>query len=316
MPSLIDLMLEGRKIQQHNPWPRAVVDISVWQFAASELAKGRCNLLGLWGEPAAVHMAIMDGDTAEIAVLSLDCPDRSFPSVGMHHPPALRLERTINDLFGLSAAGLPDTRRWLDHNNWRLRFPLGERIDALPKAAPYRFLPVEGDGLHQIAVGPVHAGIIEPGHFRFTASGETVVRLEQRLGYAHKGIEGLMTGASVERAVQLAGRVSGDSTVAYSYAFSRAAEAALGLVVPGRAVWLRALLAELERLANHLGDVGAICNDASFTLMHAHCGVLRENVLRAAHTAFGHRLMRDIIVPGGITRDLTEAGEAVIRATV
>ena len=186
----------------------------------------------------------------------------------------------------------------------------------MSQASPYRFLPVEGDGLHQIAVGPVHAGIIEPGHFRFTASGETVVRLEQRLGYTHKGIEGLMTGASLERAVQLAGRVSGDSTVAYAYAFSRAAEAALGLVVPDRAVWLRALFAELERLANHLGDIGAICNDASFTLMHAHCSVLRESVLRASNTAFGHRLMRDMIVPGGVTRDLDEVGKGAILTTI
>src|SRR5436305_12737930 len=316
MPSLIDLMLEGRKIRQHNPWPRAVVDVSVWNLAAGELAKGRWNLLGLWGEPAAVHMAIMDADTAEIAVVSLDCSQRSFPSVGMHHPPALRLERTINDLFGLSAEGLPDTRPWLDHDNWRLRFPLGDRIETLPKTAAYRFLPVQGDGLHQIAVGPVHAGIIEPGHFRFTASGETVVRLEQRLGYTHKGIEGLMTGASVERAVQLAGRVSGDSTVAYAYAFAKAVEAALQLIVPDRAVWLRALLAELERLANHLGDIGAICNDASFSLMQAHCNVLREDILRAANTAFGHRLMRDVIVPGGVARDLDHKGQASIRAAL
>ena len=129
---------------------------------------------------------------------------------------------------------MPDGRPWLDHNRWGVRFPLGDRIDALSTTAPYRFLPADGDGLHQIAVGPVHAGIIEPGHFRFTASGETVVRLEQRLGYTHKGIEGLMRGASVERGAQLAGRVSGDSTVAYAYAFSRAAEAALQLAVPPR----------------------------------------------------------------------------------
>src|SRR6266404_5146375 len=316
MASLTDLMLEGRRIQQHNPWPRAVVDASAWTLAASELARGRCSLLGLWGEPSAVHMAVMDETTADIAVVSLDCPDRSYPSVGLHHPPALRLERAVHDLFGLSAEGSPDTRPWLDHNHWGVRFPLGHRIDALPTAAPYRFLPADGEGLHQIAVGPVHAGIIEPGHFRFTASGETVVRLEQRLGYTHKGIEGLMRGASLERAVQLAGRVSGDSTVAYSYAFSRAAEAALGLVVPGRAVWLRALLAELERLANHLGDIGAICNDASFTLIHAHCSVLRESVLRASHRAFGHRLMRDVIVPGGLVRKLEETGQAAIRATL
>jgi Ni,Fe-hydrogenase III large subunit len=316
MPSLIDLMLEGRGVQQHRPWPRAMVDAQLWKFAASELGQGRWSLLDLWGESATVHMAIMDEHTAEIVVVSLDCPGRNYPSVGKHHPPALRLERTINDLFGLSAEGLPDTRPWLDHDRWGVRFPLGNRVDASSRAAPYRFLPAEGDGLHQIAVGPVHAGIIEPGHFRFTASGETVVRLEQRLGYTHKGIEGLMTGASLERAVELAGRVSGDSTVAYAYALSKAAEAALELVVPDRAVWLRALLAELERLANHLGDIGAICNDASFTLIHAHCSVLRESVLRASNTAFGHRLMRDVIIPGGVNHELDDEGREIIRTTL
>src|SRR6202166_2632348 len=316
MPSLIDRILEGREIRQRNPWPRAEVGAHLWRFVINELAQGRLGLLGLWGEPSTVHMAVMDGDTAEIAVLSLDCPDRVYPSVGALHPPALRLERTAQDLFGLVAQGLPDTRPWLDHNQWGVRFPLGERTDALPNPAPDRFLPVEGDGVHQIAVGPVHAGIIEPGHFRFTASGETVVRLEQRLGYTHKGIEGLIACADLERAAQLAGRVSGDSTVAYAYAFSRAAEAALELVVPDRAVWLRALLAELERLAHHLGDIGGICNDASFTLIHAHCSVLRESVLRASNTAFGHRLMRDVIIPGGVNHELDDEGREIIRTTL
>src|ERR1700686_2244676 len=316
MPSLIDLMLEGRGVRQHRPWPRAMVDAQLWKFAASELGQGRWSLLDFWGEPATVHMAIMDEHTAEIVVVSLDCPDRNYPSVGKHHPPALRLERTINDLFGLSAEGLPDTRPWLDHDRWGVHFPLGNRVDGSSRAVPYRFLPAEGDGLHQIAVGPVHAGIIEPGHFRFTASGETVVRLEQRLGYVHKGIEGLMNGATLDRGVQLAGRVSGDSTVAYAYAFSKAVEAALQLAVPDRAVWLRALLAELERLANHLGDIGAICNDAAFGLMQAHCNVLREDVLRAANAAFGHRLMRDVIVPGGLGRDLDENGRTAIRTAL
>jgi Ni,Fe-hydrogenase III large subunit len=261
-----------------------------------------------------VHMAISDRSGNEIAVLSLECPDRSYPSVAMRHPPAIRLERAINDLFGLSAEGLPDPRPWLDHGCWGMRAPLGEHATALSKAVPYSFLPVEGEGLHQIPVGPVHAGIIEPGHFRFTASGETVARLEQRLGYTHKGIEALMSGAGLDQAAQLAGRVSGDSTVAYAYAFARAVESALAIAIPDRAVWLRALLAELERLANHLGDIGAICNDASFVLMHAHCSVLRESVLRAANDVFGHRLMRDIIVPGGVARDLAEDGKAIIRA--
>ncbi|MGA7803717.1 NADH-quinone oxidoreductase subunit C [Bradyrhizobium sp.] len=314
MPSLIDLGPQGLRIERHRPWPRSVVDAATWKVAIGELARGHLSLLGLWGEAATVHLAIADEATADIAVISLECPDRLYPSVGARHPPAIRLERTIADLFGLSADGAPDNRPWLDHDRWGVCFPLAGRIDVPEEASAYPFLTAQGDGLHQIAVGPVHAGIIEPGHFRFTASGETVVRLEQRLGYTHKGIEGLMREASLERAVQLAGRVSGDSTVAYAYAFSRAAEAALELAVPERAVWLRALLAELERLANHLGDIGAICNDASFALLHAHCSVLRESVLRAAAIAFGHRLMRDIIVPGGVTCDLDETGQAAIVA--
>jgi Ni,Fe-hydrogenase III large subunit len=203
-------------------------------------------------------------------------------------------------------------RPWLDHGRGDSVSTgnAGPRRDALP------FLPVEGEHLHRIPVGPVHAGIIEPGHFRFTASGETIVRLEERLGYVHKGIEGLMAGADLARGAELAGRVSGDSTVAYAFAFARAVEAALQVEAPRRAQWLRALMAELERLANHFGDIGAICNDAAFSLLHAHCGVLREQVLRTADSCFGHRLMRDVIVPGGVARDLDPDGAAAIRALV
>ncbi len=150
----------------------------------------------------------------------------------------------------------------------------------------------------------MHAGIIEPGHFRFTAEGETVVRLEERLGYVHKGIESLMAGATSSGRRKLAARTSGDSTVAYAFAFAHAVEAALGVEAPPRARWLRALMAELERLANHFGDIGAICNDASFSLMHAHCGALREKVLRAAAACFGHRLMMDCVIPGGAAAEL------------
>ena len=154
----------------------------------------------------------------------------------------------------------------------------------------------------------MHAGIIEPGHFRFSCNGEAVVRLEERLGYVHKGIDGLMLGAPLDKAAKLAGRVSGDSTVAYAIAFARAVEAALGLEPPPRAIYLRALMGELERLANHFGDIGAICNDASFSLIHAHCGILREHVLRVADACFGHRLMMDRVVPGGTAVDLAPGG--------
>jgi Ni,Fe-hydrogenase III large subunit len=310
MTRLSDLV--GGRVKGHRPCPRIVVDGSEWERAIRLVADGAWTLAGLWGEAQSVHMAIRDQD-AHVAVVSLPCPDGRYPSVARLHAPAVRLERAIADLFGLTAESTPDARVWLDHGKWGATHPMGE---AGPSgcAEPYRFLRAEGESLHQIAVGPVHAGIIEPGHFRFHASGETIVRLEERLGYTHKGIESLMANADLEMAARLAGRVSGDSTVAYAIAFARAAEAALDIEAPPRAHWLRALMAELERLANHFGDIGAICNDASFALMHAHTSVLRERVLRAADRCFGHRLMRDCVKPGGVGVDLAEENVAPLRA--
>jgi len=314
MSMLSDLLEEGRLAAQHRPWPRIDVDASVWRVAAERLGAGQLTLLGLWGEPLRVHMALLDEAAGEIAVLSIDASSGRFPAISPFHPPAIRLERAIKDLFGLEPEAAMDRRPWLDHGRWGVAAPLGQAVALSVSPAPYAFLPAEGESLHQVPVGPVHAGIIEPGHFRFSASGETVVRLEERLGYVHKGIEGLMRGADLERAAKLAGRTSGDSAVAYGLAFARAIEAALGIEAPARAIWLRALMAELERLANHFGDIGAICNDASFSLMHAHCGVLRERALRAASAAFGHRLMRDCIVPGGVAVDLSPPGIVAIEA--
>jgi Ni,Fe-hydrogenase III large subunit len=304
--------IEGQRVEHHRPWPRVVTNENGWGATIDALAAGDWTLLGLWGETDAVHMAVRDDSAGEIAVVTLACPNGSFPSVGARHPPARRLERAIGSLFGLQATGSPDTRPWLDLGFWGVSHPLAARPDRAPSAMPYNFLPVEGEGLHQIPVGPVHAGIIEPGHFRFTANGETVARLEQRLGYVHKGIESLMAGAMLDQAAKLASRTSGDSTVAYALAFSHAVEAALEITVPPRAVYLRALMAELERLANHFGDIGAICNDASFSIMHAQCGILRELTLRAADTCFGHRLMMDVVVRGGVARDLAPGGAGAV----
>jgi Ni,Fe-hydrogenase III large subunit/Ni,Fe-hydrogenase III component G len=315
MASLLDIIPQGERVERHRPCPRLLVTPDVWRHVTGEIARGRATLLGLWGDRAGasmVHMAMTQDATGEIAVISLVCPAGEFPSVGALHPPAIRLERAIRSLYGFQPVGAPDTRPWLDLGFWDVQYPLGAHAPAPAQLSTYSFLPTEGEGLHQIPVGPVHAGIIEPGHFRFTANGETVARLEERLGYAHKGIESLMAGATIEKAARLAARTSGDSTVAYAIAFAHAVEAARGIEAPPRARYLRALMAELERLANHFGDIGAICNDASFSLMHAHCGVLREHVLRAAETSFGHRLMMDCVVPGGVAGDLRPEGSALI----
>ena len=311
MSVLTEMIADGRQAE-HRPWPRAIVDVEAWMFACRQLAEGRWSLSALWAEPDCVHMALFDAASNAFGIMSLSIVDGHFPSVGARHAPAIRLERAIHDLYGLVAQGSPDARPWLDHGRWGMRAPLGD-VQEPGTSAPYRFLPVEGHGVHQIPVGPVHAGIIEPGHFRFSASGETVVRLEERLGYAHKGIEALLVGAPLERAAKLAGRASGDTTVAYATAFAQAVEAACDIRVPARACTIRAIMLELERIANHLGDIGAICNDAAFSLMHAHCAVLRERVLRACDKAFGHRLMMDCVVPGGAIGDLDRSAGKCIR---
>ena len=279
-------------------WTRSELSREHWGHAALRLQRGELALLGLWAERRCAYMAVTEHDTNSFALLSVACEEGRFPSVGRLHSPAIRPERAIRDLVGLEAEGLPDTRPWLRHRG------------------AYAFLPASGESLHQIPVGPVHAGIIEPGHFRFTANGETVVRLEERLGYTHKGVDALLAGAPIERAAVLAGRVSGDSTVAFALAFARALEAALATEVPPRAVWLRGLLAELERLANHFGDIGAICNDAALAILHAHFGLLRERVLRTCSACFGHRLMMDRVVPGGLRCDLPQDGGQRLRELV
>ena len=306
--------IPGQRVEGHKPAPRVIVSRQTWRMLTGELAAGRMTLFGLWGDADKVHMALLQD--AKIVVVTIECQDGKFPSVGQVHPPAIRLERAIHDLCGSESPDLQDQRPWLDHGRWGVKGPLGTRVEAHSISTTYRFLPSEGESLHQIAVGPVHAGIIEPGHFRFTVNGETVVRLEQRLGYVHKGIESLMAGASIEKASRLAGRTSGDSTVAYALAFANAVEAAAEVQVPARAVFLRALMAELERLANHFGDIGAICNDASFVLMHAQTSILRERCLRTADVCFGHRLMMDRIMPGGLARDIAPEGQTQLRALI
>lgn len=314
---MIEFLASGERVAC-TPWPRYRLRREQWNALVLHLTIAEWPLVALWGDSGAVHIALYDEEVVTIAMASLDCPDGHFPSLSGVRPSAIRLERAAQDLYGLSADGLVDSRAWLDHGQWPNAAPSGGRsTTAIARpATQYNFLVVEGEGLHQIPVGPVHAGIIEPGGFRFHCNGETVARLEERLGYVHKGIETAMAGKPPEAAAQLAARLSGDSTVACSLAFARAIEAATGVEPPPRAIYLRALMAEVERIANHLGDVGAICNDASFSFMLAHCSALRENFLRTAERCFGHRLMMDRVIPGGVACDLDSVGIGVLLSLV
>ena len=291
---LQNLKLPLERLRAPLPMFRGVVDARQWQEAARAVA-GQGRLVALWGADNAVHAAY----ALASGLYWLELEGKRYPDLASHFPFAGRMQRAAADLFGVLADGAVDTRPWLDHGAWK-----GS------EAKDYPFVQVKGDGVHEIPVGPVHAGTIEPGHFRFSVVGEKVLRLEERLGYTHKGIEQRFTGLAPLEAHRLAGRVSGDSTVAYAWAYCMALESAAGVTIPARAAWLRALMLERERVANHLGDLGALGNDAALGFGLAQFSRLREDWLRASARAFGHRLMMDRIVPGGVAGELAAAEPA------
>jgi Ni,Fe-hydrogenase III large subunit len=298
-----------------RPWSRHVLPAADWQAMADALATEPLDLLAMWADTSQVHALFLD-PAGQPLPASTPVTDGQYPALSPRRPAAAWFERMVHDLWGHAAIGGTDMRPWLDHGQWGLTRPLAVRSNGSETATEPVFLPAEGDGLHQIPVGPIHAGIIEPGHFRFHAAGETVVRLEARLGYAHKGTLLMMRSKSPRAAARFAARLSGDATVAHAVAFARAAEAALEIEAPPRAHALRGVMAELERIANHLGDVGAICNDASFAFAQARFGLHREAMLRAAAQAFGHRLMMDVVIPGGVASDIAPGGGATILAAL
>ncbi len=236
--------------------------------------------------------------------------DPSLPSLATFHFPASRFEREIYDQFGITFSGHPDPRPLVRHIFWPADFfPL--RKDAVAPAevindghTAFPFTPVGGEGVYEIPVGPVHAGIIEPGHFRFSVVGETIIDLSIRLSYVHKGIEKQFEGQPPAAAVELAERISGDSSVCHALAYCQALESLAELQLPPRAALLRVILLEMERLYNHVADFGMIANDTGFAMAHSHCFRIREALLRLNKRLTGNRLLRGSIIPGGVRQDL------------
>jgi Ni,Fe-hydrogenase III large subunit/Ni,Fe-hydrogenase III component G len=287
-------------------WEQGGRLLALWASDERDLGRGYC-----------VRVAL--ADPAGITVLEHTLPDAGgvFADLAQIFPAANRMQRAAFDLVGIGAES-DDQRPWLWLASWPIdQFPLRRDFLPSPKWEPgqeeYSFVPVTGDGVHEIPVGPVHAGIIEPGHFRFQVVGEKVLRLEERLGYVHKGIEKRFESLQLLEGHRLAGRVSGDSTVAYAWAYAQAAEAIAGVAVPPRAAWLRALALERERIANHLGDLGYLGNDGGFAFGLAQFSRLKEDVLRANRDAFGHRMLMDYVVPGGVARDLARDEHTALR---
>lgn len=250
-------------------------------------------------------------DGTYIVIRSKINADNGLPSLAPVYPAADRPERHAHDLLGINFNDQPDNRRWIRHQAWgEMHYPLRSAFQSAcsnkitPADHQYPFAQAHGPGVMEIPVGPVHAGIIEPGHFRFQAVGEIVLNLEERLGYLHKGIEKIAVGCNARELARLAGRISGDTTIAHTWAACQAMERATGLNVPARGLWLRAIMAERERIANHLGDIGAICNDVGFAFAQYQLTRLKELWVRENRKIFGHRLLMDCIIPGGTAVDI------------
>ena len=328
--SIANLGLRIERLNGAAPAWLARVDSTAWRATAERLAAEGARLAALWacderdragGSRVLALYAAAEG----LVCLDLALPDaaENFPDLSDLFPCAARMQRAARDMNGVCAvtpAGAqPDARPWLRHAAWPAdRHPLARDFDAASQFAPtgerYAFVPVEGDGVHEIPVGPVHAGIIEPGHFRFSVVGEHVLRLEERLGYTHKGIEKRFEAMSLLDGARLAGRVSGDSTVAYAWAYAMALEGMARVDPPLRAVWLRALLLERERIANHLGDLGNLGNDGGLAFGLAQFSRLKEDLLRLNERVFGRRYLMDLVVPGGVAFNINSAGAALLLA--
>lgn len=244
----------------------------------------------------------------------LPADDPAVPSLAYLSFAASRFEREMADLYGIRPAGHPRPRRLVRHAHWPQDWhPMRENAGSAPEFEPtgrFPFVTVAGPGVYEIPVGPVHAGLIEPGHFRFSVVGETVLRLKARLWFVHRGLEKLFHGKAAADATQLAERVSGDTSAGHAVAHSLAVENALGIDVVDAVHRLRALLVELERLYNLAGDLGALANDVGFSLANSHCLRIREQLLRLNARVTGHRLLRGAVGPGRVAlRELPDPAE-------
>lgn len=228
----------------------------------------------------------------------------AVPSLAAISYPAGRFEREIHDLYGITATGHPLPRRLVRHAHWPSGWhPMLRDAGGIPGFEPdvgsFPFLEVEGPGVYEIPVGPIHAGLIEPGHFRFSVVGETILRMKARLWFVHRGLERLFQGRSPHDGIELAERISGDTAVGHTLAYAMAVETALDVTVGEPDRLARALLLELERMHNHVADLGAMANDVGFGIAGVHAQRLRERLQRLNKATTGHRLLRGAIRLGG-----------------
>ena len=276
-----------------------------WVARCHALYRDGWWLEGLWGQagPAPGIRAVW-GRPGDLLMLRLPCPDGGFPSLTALLPASDWFERAARDATGLACRGHVDPRPFRFHEPYPKDHVEGGSLAGgnPPPASDYPFLRHEGEGIFEIPVGPVHAGVIEPGHFRFTTAGEIILDMELRLNYTHKGTLALARGKPVEHALRLMERLSGDNAAAHACAFAAACEAASDLHADQAVQRMRTAMVELERLACHFGDLAGIATDVAFAAGAAHFQVLREQMMRWNQRLFGHRLLMNAVAFGGLHR--------------
>ncbi|HBS52156.1 MAG TPA: Ni,Fe-hydrogenase III large subunit [Coxiellaceae bacterium] len=316
---LLDIKIKlssGYSLPKIGIMPILSLEPNNWQKAASIAAKLNYRFVSMWAQDLNNIFElniVLELHNSYLLLRALI--DNNAPTIASFTPYFLAanlLERHTHDMFGINFSNHPDNRRWTRHLAWGAdQFPLRKNfpVESLmttptPPDSNYPFTQIIGSGVCEVPVGPVHAGIIEPGHFRFQITGEDILKLEIRLGYTHKGIEKIAEGREVNSLIKLAGRVSGDSTAAHAWAACAALENAINLEIPNRALYIRAIICERERIANHLGDFASVCNDVAYTFAYYQLMRLKELWLRINAQIFGHRFMMDCITLGGVTTDL------------
>jgi Ni,Fe-hydrogenase III large subunit len=264
-------------------------------------------LFGAEVNPACVDLyAILADDARAVLRVGRACvSDDSFASLTPECPQVHLFEREIGEQFGIRPAGHPWFKPVRFHRCFRRGRDAWDRPDGeAPIVGVMDYYRVEGEEIHEVAVGPVHAGIIEPGHFRFQCHGEHVFHLEISLGYQHRGVERALLGGPDKRTLAMMEALAGDTSVGHATAYCQALEALSGCLVPIRAEVLRGVALELERLANHTGDLGALANDVGFLPTASYCGRIRGDFLNLTALVCGSRFGRGMIRPGGVGFDI------------
>ncbi len=295
-----------------RPWLRHILPHEGWTALAQAAAAETWGLLAHWADTLQVHALFLDPQRLTIVPVSTPVQSGRYPALSPILPAAALYERMIHDLWGHLAAGAADLRPWTDHGRWPLSRPMALRPEPRQTSEPPPAHPLGPGSAMLLPLGPIWGLLDEAAHLRLTLDGSVIRHAEARLGFSHKGTPTLMRGKSPHAAARFAARLSADATVAHAVAFAHATESALDVAMPPRVVRLRIVMQEIERIAVHLDNIAEVARLAHCPPLRSRCGLLREVLLRAAEASFGHRLMMDCVVPGGLATDIAEGGPQVI----